>query len=294
MEKVLEILPIRIKNEIMKLNDLSSITELRLRAGKRICAYYGLTEVIIELEVFSSDLINILKNVSSNSIYSVQNDLNNGFITIEGGHRIGVVGEIVIANDKVKNIKNISSMNIRVAKEYIGVSDEILEKVLNNGDIKNTIILSPPLCGKTTLLRDLIRNISESGKNVTVVDERGEIAPMSCGVSVLDVGKRTDVISYVPKSIGIEMAVRSMAPDVVCTDEIGTEQDIIAIKYLCRSGVKFVTTMHGKNIKDVMQSNMKVLFDEGYIECVIILSKNNKIGTVEAIYDKKDYLEAVM
>lgn len=284
LETILKILPAHIKEAILKKKELEKITEIRLRVNKNIYIYFGLKEEKIELKINSEDLINILRNVSSNSIYSVQNDINNGFITIPGGHRIGVVGEVILGDGKIKNIKNISSMNIRVSKEYIGISNKVINNIMINNEVKNTIIVSPPLCGKTTLLRDIVRNISNSGKNVVVIDERGEIAAMSNGKYGLDVGDRTDVISHVPKEIGMQMAVRSMAPDVVFTDEIGTEQDMLAIKYLCRSGVKFVTTIHGNGIEDIMNTNMKELLLANYVDVVVLLSKENGIGEISKIY----------
>ena len=251
--------------------------------------YYGIKEVKTNIKIEKQHLITILKNVSLNSIYSVQQDLNNGYITIAGGHRIGVVGECILQDSKIINIKNIYSLNIRVAKEYIGISDSIINKIKTaNNEVLNTLIISPPLCGKTTLLRDIVRNISNNGYNTVVVDERGEIASVYNGETTLDVGERTDVISYVPKDIGMQMAVRSMAPDVVCTDEIGTKEDIVAIKYLARTGVKFITTMHGNSLQDVLFTDMKELIDKGYIDLAIVLSKREGIGTIEQIYNLKE------
>lgn len=185
-------------------------------------------------------------------------------------------------------------MNIRISREHIGISDKVINYIVNNNKVKNCLILSPPLCGKTTLLRDIVRNVSDMGKNVVVVDERGEITAMHEGKTELDIGDRTDVISYVSKELGMQMAVRSMAPNVVFTDEIGTKEDANAIKYLCRSGVNFVATMHGENIKDIAHSNMKELMDDGYIESVIVLSNENGIGTIDKIYSKlKENFETV-
>jgi len=284
MENLLNILPINIRDKVLEYGNLDKITEIRLRAYKRMHIYYGIMEKITDLNITTNDLNLILRNVSSNSIYSVQNDINNGFISIYGGHRIGVVGEAVLSDGKVKNIKNISSMNIRIAREYVGISENIIGSIFENNKVQNTLIVSPPLCGKTTLLRDIARSISDSGKKITIVDERGEITAMSNGVTSLNIGERTDVISYIPKQLGMQMAVRSMAPDVVFTDEIGTKEDALAIKYLCRSGVSFVATMHGDSIKDIMQSEIKELFNLGYINTVIILSKQNGIGTIDKIY----------
>jgi len=284
MDKILGILPLKIKEEIIRYGNIDSITELRLRNGKVLHIYYGINEAITNLYITKEDLTMILKNVSSNSIYSVQQDINNGFITLAGGHRIGVVGHVVLSEGKIKNIKEISSMNIRVAKEYIGVSDKIINEIVDGARIKNVLLLSPPACGKTTLLRDIARKISDAGKNITIVDERGEIAAMSYGEYVLDIGERTDVISFVPKDIGMQMAVRSMAPDVVFTDEIGTDEDANAIKYLCRSGVNFIATMHGNSIKDLMKSSIKDIIIDGYLDTVIVLSKTFGIGTVDKVY----------
>ncbi|MBR6689324.1 MAG: Flp pilus assembly complex ATPase component TadA [Clostridia bacterium] len=284
MENILRNLPLNIREELKNIGNLNQVTEIRLRVGRKLCIYYGVDEVNLSYIVSREDLIVILKNVSSNSIYSVQQDINNGFVTLEGGHRIGVVGEVVLKDEKIGNIKNISSMNIRIARQHIGISDKILTSILIEGDIQNTIILSPPLCGKTTLLRDLIRNISNRGKNVCVIDERAEIAPMSQCKCVLDIGERTDVISGCIKDLGMRMAVRSMAPDVVAVDEIGTKGDAEALKYLARSGVKFLATIHGNSPKDIMNSDISSLVENGYVSRIIQLSRKNGIGTIEQIY----------
>ena len=288
MQKVLKNLPLNIREKLIQISDLEKVTEIRLRVGKNIIMYQGLKEQVVSYEVLKEDLTSILKNISSNSIYSVQQDINNGFVTIEGGHRIGVVGEVVLKDDKINNIKNISSMNIRISKEHKGISDGVIDKVMQYDSVLNTIILSPPLCGKTTLLRDLVRNISDSGKTVCVVDERCEIAPMNMSKCMLDIGKRTDVISGCPKCLGINIAVRSMAPDVVAVDEIGTKKDAEALKYLARSGVSFLATMHGNSLKDILNSDISILLEKGYIKRVILLSRKNNIGTIEEIYTDFD------
>lgn len=291
IENVTKILPNEIKESVEALENNDKLTEIRLRVGKNMRAYFGKREQEVNVRVSKQDLIKILNNISSNSIYSVQNDINKGFITIEGGNRIGIAGEVVIIDGKIKNIKEISSMNIRISKEFPGISDGIMNYIVQDGVIKNTIILSPPGLGKTTLLRDIIRNLSCLGYNVSLIDERGEIAAMYDGKASLDLGDRTDVISFVDKAVGMQMAVRSLAPDVVCTDEIGNEQDIEAVKYLCKSGVSFVTTMHGKCLEDITIGAMKKIIDEGYLNTVIILSKRYGIGSIEKIYTNLSVME---
>ena len=294
IECVTKILPNEIKKSIEMLENKEKITEIRLRVGKNVRVYYGKLEKELYTLVSKQDLVKILSNISSNSIYSVQNDINKGFVTIEGGNRIGIAGEIVVVDEKIKNIKEISSMNIRVSKEFIGSSDSVMDKIVQDGIVRNTIIISPPGLGKTTLLRDIVRNLSEIGYNVSLIDERGEIAAMYNGKASLNIGDRTDVISFVDKAFGMQMAVRSLAPDVVCTDEIGNEQDVEAVKYLCKSGVAFVTTMHGKCLEDITRGPMKKIIDEGYLETLIVLSKKCGIGSIERIYTNLSIMEEVV
>lgn len=284
IEHITKILPREISNCLVNLDTKDKITEIRLRVGKNFRVYFGKQEVELNVNITKEHLLKILSNISSSSIYSIQNDINRGFVTIEGGNRIGIAGEVVILDGKIKNIKDISSMNIRIAHECIGSSNGLIDQIIDGYKIKNTLIVSPPGSGKTTLLRDIIRNLSCSGFNVSVIDERGEIAAMHGGITSLDVGSRTDVISYVDKAQGMQMAVRSMAPQVVCTDEIGNKQDIDAIKYLCKCGVAFITTMHGDSLKDIKYGPMKEILDEGYLENVIILSNKCGIGNVDKIY----------
>ena len=284
IEDVLKILSDDISSALKNVQNKEKITEIRLRVGTKLRVYMGRLEQEFNLNICKQHLLKILNNISSNSIYSVQNDINKGFVTIPGGNRIGIAGEVVIFDGKIKNIKDISSMNIRIAHECLGVANKIMDKIVIDGMVNNTLIVSSPGLGKTTLLRDIIRNLSIMGYNVSVIDERGEIAAMYDGCPSLNVGQRTDVISFVDKAQGIEMAVRSMAPQVICTDEIGSVQDIEAIKYLCKCGVKFITTMHGNCLEDIKKGPMKHILYDGYIDTVIVLSNKLEIGTIDKVY----------
>ena len=292
MDDLFRILPNEINNYIINLKDKDKITELRIRVGKNLVIYFGACEKVLDYIIKNEDIICILKNVSMGSIYSIQNELNKGFITIKGGHRIGIAGKVVVVDGRVKNIKEISSLNIRIAHEFIGISNEIMPYILQNNSILNTLIVSKPCMGKTSILRDIIRNISNSGFNTVVVDERGEIASAYNGESNLDLGNRTDIISYVDKYSGIKMAIRSLNPHVICTDEMGDKCDIEAIKELSKSGVKYITTMHGDSLYDIKNSNMNEIIESGYLDNVIILG--DKPGKIKKIYSDLKKKEEVV
>ena len=296
LEEILKILPQEISTEIKKICGSSNINEIRLRVGKKVLLIASKIEIEGEYVITLKDLLDILVRISKNSIYAIQNEINNGFVVLKGGHRIGVCGEVIIEDGKIKNIKNINSMNIRVARQLIGCSDKVLPYIIKNNEFTNTLIVSPPGCGKTTMLRDIIRQLSNgikklnfSGKNVGLVDERGEIAAVSQGIANLDVGLRTDIMSNVPKYLGMQMLVRSMGIDIIATDEIGSIDDINAIKYANCSGVSLIFTMHGKDLNDILgRYEIKNIIEENLFRNIIILSNKRGVGTVEKIYDLKE------
>lgn len=293
IDEILKVLPSYISNEIIRLNCSQNITEIRLRTKCKIIIVCGKNEIILDCITTPKVILDILLNVSKNSIYAIQNDLNNGFVVIRGGHRIGISGEVVYVDEKIKNIKNICSLNIRVARQVYGCADRILSEIIVNNEFLNTLIVSPPGCGKTILIRDIIRQVSNGipslnfkGKNVALIDERGEIASVYEGVASLDVGVRTDIMSNVNKANGMKMMIRSMAPDIIATDEIGRKEDIIAIKEAILSGVKVIFTMHGDSIKSILKNqNIKELLDLNIFSKIVILSNGKVPGIIEKVYD---------
>jgi stage III sporulation protein AA len=208
-------------------------------------------------------------------MYAFETSIREGFVTIEGGHRIGLAGRYI----EGKGIVDIGSLNIRISCEIKGCANGILPSIKRDKkDIYNTLILSPPCCGKTTMLRDLARSLSWSGFNVGVVDERSEIAGSYMGVSANDMGPRCDIYDTCPKSTGIYMMLRAMSPDVIVTDEIGGSRDIDALRQASWAGVRLIASCHGFGEADISNSGLREIFDK-----VVVLSSRNGPGTVERI-----------
>lgn len=257
------------------------LQEIRIRVNRNTILKYCNEEVITDFIPNENDMINILQRLCENSIYSFQSQICNGFVTLYGGHRVGITGHVVMNNGKISNINYISALNFRIAKEIIGSSNKILKYVIDNGEIQNTLIVSRPGNGKTTILRDLVRNLSNMGYTVSLIDERGEIAAMYNGVPQNDVGLRCDVLDNVTKSLGMKIAVRTMSPDIIVSDEIGTKEDIEAINYGVLSGVNGIFTAHGSSIMDIkLNENLNKIYEQKVFSRIIFLEKMGKIRDV--------------
>ena len=303
LEIVLEYLPSTIRDKIEPVLNVPKgqngtgtecpIEEIRLRSNKPLMLKIGQETEIIDYIVKQQEILQAFERICENSVYSYRRQICDGYITIRGGNRVGIVGSAVIDNGQVININYISSLNFRIAREKIGCSNFIIEDILDleNNSIHNTLIVSPPGCGKTTLLRDIIRNISNGiptisfkGKTVGVVDERGEIAAMYKGIPQNDIGIRTDVVDNMPKPKAMRMLVRSMCPDVITCDEIGSVEDIDAIDYAMCSGVKGIFTAHGRNIEELNNNpELTKLLNKHVFERIILLNPEKR-GDAKCIY----------
>lgn len=276
---ILEYFPNNIKEELMKEINNSSynfLEEIRIRVNRPIILKFNNVLKKINYIIITEDILKIMQHITENSMYSYQKQICEGYITLRGGHRVGVSGNVVVENEKIININYIYSLNFRISKEIIGVANEAVKYIYENGDIKNTLIISPPGAGKTTILRDLIRILSEY-KTIGIVDERGEIAAMYKNIPQNNLGLQVDILNNITKSIGMKMLIRSMAPEIICADEIGTKEDIEAIKYAVTSGVKGIFTAHGDSIEDIKYNPiLKELFEERLIENIVILDKNDR------------------
>jgi len=296
LKSILQYFPNNIKEVIIQNTSIAIrefVEEIRIRLKRPIALKIGQEVMIVQYIIEKEEIEEIFERICENSIYSYKNEICEGFITIRGGHRVGITGTAII-EDKVKNINYISSLNFRIAREKKDSSNNILKDIINKeeNNIYNTLIISPPGCGKTTLLRDIIRNISNGIKEfnfmpkvVSVVDERGEIAATYKGVPQNDIGIMTDVMSNIPKSLGMKMLIRSMSPQIIACDEIGGVDDVQSIKIAICSGVKGIFTAHGKNLEEIMKNTeLNELIKENIIEKIVQLSTKEK-GTVEKIYD---------
>ncbi len=289
------LLPKELILKIEGLEQKEKINEIRVRINKPVQIFIGNREKLIDYLVNEKVINSIFQKISNYSKYSVDEELRQGYITVNGGHRVGICGSCVLEHGSIKTIKKVSSFNIRICREIKGCSKKILPYLFQNGELLNTIIISPPKCGKTTIIRDLSKNLSDgfilskkkiSGMNVSVIDERSEIAGCYNGIPQLDVGKRTDVLDNCLKSEGIMMAIRSMSPEVLICDEIGTENDIKSIINATNSGIKLIVTIHGYGIEDLLDRKVfNKLNNYNILKRAFVLSNSKGIGTVEYAYD---------
>ena len=225
------------------------------------------------VKVTREELKKIVNSMCRGSLYAMQQNLTKGYITLSGGHRVGVCGRCVSENGVVTHMSDISAICIRISREIIGAANPIMEYIVHPERLYNTLIISPAGCGKTTLLRDIARQIGQTHK-VCIADERSEIAASREGVPTHDVGRFTAVMDSVPKGEGMMMLLRTMSPEVIITDETGTDSEERAISELINCGIKIITSAHGYSERDVMRRrHLKNLIEDGIFERIIILGK---------------------
>ena len=282
--------------------DFKKLQEVRMRIGKPLGIVYDNEERLLpsgqaQAHLVTKDEIReTMEYVSHYSLYAYEQEMRQGFITIEGGHRVGVMGKAILEGDKVKNLQYISSVNIRMAHEVLGCADKVLPFLTKNRQICHTLVISPPRCGKTTLIRDLIRQISDGntyikGCTVGVVDERSEIGGCYLGIAQNQLGMRTDILDGCPKAEGMIMLIRSMAPQVIAVDEIGAPEDIHAIEYAMQCGCKMIASVHGMSMDEAKDKPvLGKLIKERKFERYIILGNEKKPGEIREVYDERGSL----
>ncbi|PWM45526.1 MAG: stage III sporulation protein AA [Clostridiales bacterium] len=294
MREILQIMPSRLKNSIQ--NCKGQISDIRLKRGCPLLVTVNsareflspsgaFTEPENAIYVYDEDVDNVFSAACEHSVYTYEDEIRNGFITMRGGHRVGLAGTCVLKSGTISSLKDISSLNIRVCREVIGCSQKIIPEILYGRSVKNTMIISPPGYGKTTILRDITRNLSLKKINVCVIDERAEICAMNNGISPYSLGYCVDVLSCFPKSEGVLRALRTLAPEVIIMDEISSSAEMESIKTALNSGISFIVTAHAKNIEDLDKRGIY----HDFVEKFISLSGIGEVGKVLNNENRSNY-----
>ena len=277
--------------------DYEKLYEIRLRAGRPLFLMYDGGERFLRTKgrtpyiVTRNDLRETLECVSGYSLYAYEEELRQGYLSVQGGHRVGVTGKVILDGDRIRGMKYISCINVRLAHQVTGCADPVMPYIRDGDRIAHTLVISPPRCGKTTLLRDMIRQISNGdsthpGVTVGVVDERSELAGCYQGIPQNDLGMRTDILDGCPKAEGMQMLLRSMSPVVVAVDELGREEDYRAVENVIHCGCRLLATAHGDSLEDVLeQPFFHRLGEEKIFQRYIVLKKKERAGVIAGIYD---------
>lgn len=307
MREIMAILPASVRSILTALPSAvrEHLEEIRLRQNQPLEIRFGqkssyvtpsgqLTSIARQGWLFTEEHAGkLLSLVSQHSLYTLEEELKRGYITVVGGHRIGIAGKVVLDRGEVRGIRDVTSFNIRIAREKKGAALKVMPFLFEGEKLHNTLIISPPQCGKTTLLRDMARTISygsewSSSRKVGIVDERSELAGCLQGVPQRDVGPRTDVLDACPKAAGMMMLIRSMSPDVLIVDEVGRQEDGDAVWEAIHAGVAVICSAHGADVREVAQRPMLgKLIQHGAFSRYIVLSRTNGVGTIEAVYDQQ-------
>lgn len=308
MNSVLKLLNMNVRNIL--LNHLkffdNRIYEIRLRINTPVFvkSVYGdyflnhkdMSKNYIDdyYKLRKKDIDETVSSLTLNSIHAFEKEIKNGYITIEGGHRVGLSGDCIYDGDTFKGFKNITSLNIRIAKEFKECSIKYLKNIISiNNRIYNTLIIGPPMSGKTTFLRDISAHLSDGmdkynfkGLDVTVIDERGELSAVYNGAPQMYLGRRTDVLSYCMKKEGFFMSIRALSPGVIICDELGSKEDFEIIQYALKSGVNIIASAHGYDLNDLKKNiYLKNMIENNFFERAIILKSSKTPSLVKEIID---------
>jgi len=295
MLNLLNCLNVKVRNVVSRAGiALKEAVEIRLRINSPVMIKTSKRDLFLDekIVITKKDIDDIVANFTKNSIHAFENEINKGYITIEGGHRVGISGDCIYDQSGFKGFKNITSLNIRIAREFPGCSEKALKHLITpDKNIYNTLVIGPPLSGKTTLIRDVAKNLSDGFKNpyfegcdITLIDERGEISAVYNGVPQMNTGRRTDVLSYCNKSDGFFMSIRALSPKVIISDELGSVNDFEIVQYALKSGVKIIATAHGFSLDDVKKNlYLKSIIENNFFDRAFIL--NNRPLKVNEIYD---------
>ncbi|MEI5908114.1 stage III sporulation protein AA [Bacillus spongiae] len=304
MEEIYAILPKAIKEYITTLPQtvLDHLEEIRIRVQRPLEVISQGKPLFLSYIIREEDAEALINRLAQYSFYTLEEELKRGYITIAGGHRVGLAGKVILEHGEVKAIRQLSSFNIRVARQKSGIAMPLIPYLYENRWM-HTMIIGAPQTGKTTLLRDIARILSTGveekqldAKKVGIVDERSEIAGCVNGVPQLAFGPRVDVLDACPKAEGMMMMIRSMSPDVLVVDEIGREEDARAILEAVNAGITLFMTTHGHSFSDIKKRPiLREIINLGIIDRYIELSRKTGPGTISTIRDHegKGFLKEV-
>lgn len=276
-QAVIPLLP-DIFGSLVAAEQTEGLEELRMRVGQPFQLRYAAREKELGRRVETAHLEEVIRRACRQSVYACNDTLKDGYLTVEGGHRIGICGTGVVRDGENQTLRAPSSLSIRIARQIRGCAGRLLPALHSS-----VLILGPPGAGKTTLLRDAVVQLSDKlGKRVALVDERGEIAASVGGVPQLYIGKRTDVMVNVGKAEGIMMMLRSMNPQWIAVDEITDPADIHAMVQASYCGVQLLATAHGKDRKDLYSRPLyRSLMETGVFRTIVLLDENKHFECFE-------------
>lgn len=268
------VLPLKSIDKLHITEPLSQIAEIRLRAGRPSVAVNVFGEMKTCSAAFTAEEIkDCFAEICRYSVYSFEEDISRGFVTLDGGHRVGISGTAVTKNGKIMSLKDISGLNIRIAHQVRGCADELYERVFSKG-LRSLLLAGKPLSGKTTVLRDLARRFGERHR-VVLIDSRNELSASVRGTPTLDIGLNTDALCGVEKSEGIMLALRSLSPEVVICDEIGDDGAAVEQAMFC--GVKMIASAHAGSIEELKRrpSTRGIV---PFFESVVVLGERGRLA----------------
>lgn len=255
------------------------VEEVRLRAGQMPMVVLNGEELPLPADgpVSERELSLTLEVATRASTHTALEQLRQGYFTLRGGHRVGLCGTAVTEDGRVKSFRHLSSLNIRIAHVVSGCGEEVLTRLRAGGSFPNTLILAPPGGGKTTLLRDLVRLLSNGGTRVGLADERGEVAALWEGVPQFDVGEHTDVLEGCPKAVGLMLLLRGMNPQILACDEVTDPADCAALERCSNSGVGLLATLHARKVEDLAQKPLyRALLARGLFHRAVVIRRDSE------------------